>query len=201
MIVCGGVLLIVEITPIIKDNSTIQLFKDLAARNSELEMIDLHKTTPIITDELLAALARLPKIKVLKVELDQNRCTDDGFGRFVDLLDGTTVEKLQLRNMQYIPRETFESIGNLKHLKTLRFISPPGFGIPVYADGNGLMRLLRKSKLDELYFDCVRLFSPPDSVKGLLGREPLRYELTSLEDYAADFIQNEYSVRIERVRD
>ncbi|KAI8140123.1 hypothetical protein BJV82DRAFT_623991 [Fennellomyces sp. T-0311] len=185
----------------IHEDPAARFFNDLAARGSKLEMISLYEIPHIMTDELLAAMARLPKLKVLKVELDQDRCTDDGFCRFVDMLDGTAVENLEFSNMQYIPRETFDSIGNLTRLKTLRLISPRGFGIPVYADGNGLMRLLRKTNVDELYFDSVRLFSPPDSVMNMLKREPLRYELTSLDDYAADFIQNEYYVKIERVRD
>ncbi|KAI9265022.1 hypothetical protein BDA99DRAFT_604332 [Phascolomyces articulosus] len=182
-------------------NVSTQLFEDLARHGSKLQVIEFDSMPRPASDQLLQAMAHLYTLKMLRIEINGDLLSDQGFTRFAELLaQNTAIEFLELRYISYASRSTLEALARLQHLKTLRLLSPRGVGMPFYADGTGLSRLLRRSiSLKDMFFDSIRLFDPPDSIKSMLKRQVLKYELKDVGDYFVDFMQVENYVTLGRI--
>ncbi|KAG2222825.1 hypothetical protein INT45_011635 [Circinella minor] len=179
-------------------DASIRLFKELAKRGSQLQVIELDMMPRPATDQLLQAFAYVDTLKKLRIEVNGDLLSDEGFTRFAELLSkNTVIEYLELRYIAYISRSALEALARLKYLKTLRMLSPRGAGIPFYADGTGVLRLLRWStSLENMFFDSIRLFDPPDSINNMLKRQTFKYELKDIGDYFIDFMQVENYVTL-----
>ncbi|KAI7851985.1 hypothetical protein BDC45DRAFT_537857 [Circinella umbellata] len=179
-------------------DAPIRLFKELAKRRSQLQVIEMDMMPRPATDQLLQAVAYVNTLKKLRIEVNGDLLSDEGFTRFAELLaENTVIEYLELRYIAYISRPALEALARLKHLKTLRILSPRGAGILFYADGTGVLRLLQWStSLENMFFDSIRLFDPPDSINNMLKRQTFKYELKDIGDYFIDFMQVENYVTL-----